>query len=181
MSVCIWMKEFIYDIKLYIYIYIWHTLYTGYTHLRVHLSTYIYNMYVARSVVLSLVGGTEPHKFHTCIHRNLRRWKNIMCLVNFIFLTFNAQNLLSPNPLILTHRTPGVRLNPRLRTTELGEITPLIYLYIYIYNMYVAMWNNSFNLPIYIYIQYVCSQVKSSTIYYARLDLHKVRGYYLPG
>ena len=24
-----------------------------------------------RAVVLNLVGGTEPHKFHTCIHRTL--------------------------------------------------------------------------------------------------------------
>ena len=24
-----------------------------------------------KAVVLNLVGGTEPHKFHTCIHRTL--------------------------------------------------------------------------------------------------------------
>ena len=44
-----------------------------------------------------LVGGTEPHKFHTCIHRTLRSCKNMMCVRNFIFI---AQNLLLPNPWI---------------------------------------------------------------------------------
>ena len=51
-----------------------------------------------RPVVLNLVGGTEPHKFHTCINRTLRSWKNKMCVVNFIFFTFIAQNILPPNP-----------------------------------------------------------------------------------
>ena len=30
-------------------------------------------------MVLNLVGGTELHKFRTCIHRTLRNWKNKMC------------------------------------------------------------------------------------------------------
>ena len=27
-----------------------------------------------KAVVLNSVGGTEPHKFHTCIHGTLRSW-----------------------------------------------------------------------------------------------------------
>ena len=30
----------------------------------------------SKPVVLNLVGATGPHKFHTCIHRTLRSWKN---------------------------------------------------------------------------------------------------------
>ena len=47
----------------------------------------------ATSVVLNLGGGTESHEFHTCIHRTLRRWKNKMCVVNFIFFTLIVKNL----------------------------------------------------------------------------------------
>ena len=61
------------------------------------------------AVILNLVRGTEPHKFHTCIHRTLRSYKNKMRVVNFIFFTFIAQNLLPPNP--------GGSIGPRLRTT----------------------------------------------------------------
>ena len=31
-----------------------------------------------KTVVLNFVGGTEPLKFHTCIHQTLRSWKNEM-------------------------------------------------------------------------------------------------------
>jgi len=41
-----------------------------------------------RAEVLNPVGGTEPHRSHTCIHQTLRIWKNKMCVVNFIFFTF---------------------------------------------------------------------------------------------
>ena len=54
--------------------------------------------YSPRAVVLNLVGGTESHKFHTCIHRTLRSWKNKMGVVKYIFFTFIAQNLLPLNP-----------------------------------------------------------------------------------
>ena len=37
------------------------------------------------AVVLNLAGGTEPHKFHICIHRTLRSCKNEMCVVNVIY------------------------------------------------------------------------------------------------
>ena len=37
-----------------------------------------------RPVFLNLVGGTGPHKFHTCIHRTLRSWKNKMSVMKFI-------------------------------------------------------------------------------------------------
>ena len=50
------------------------------------------------TVVLNLVGGTEPHKFHTCIHWTLRSWKNKMCVVNFIYFIFIAQNISLPSP-----------------------------------------------------------------------------------
>ena len=59
-------------------------------------------------VVLNLIGGTEPHKFHTCIHRTIRSWKNKICREFF----FIAQNLLPPNP------RNGL-IEPRLRTTGL--------------------------------------------------------------
>ena len=67
----------------------------------------------ATSVVLNLGGGTESHEFHTCIHRTLRRWKNKMYVVNFIFSTFIAQNLFPPNP--------WGSIEPRLRITVLDE------------------------------------------------------------
>ena len=50
-------------------------------------------------VVLNPAGGTEPHKFHTCIHRTLRSCKNKVCVVNFIYFIFIAQNLLTAEPL----------------------------------------------------------------------------------
>ena len=50
-----------------------------------------------------LVGGTEPHKFHACIHRTLRSWKNKMCVVNFIFFTSISQKSLAAEPLKLTN------------------------------------------------------------------------------
>ena len=31
------------------------------------------------TVVLNPFGGTEPHKFHTCIHKRLYSWKIRMC------------------------------------------------------------------------------------------------------
>ena len=46
-----------------------------------------------------------------------------MCVVNFILFIFIAQNLLIAEPLKLTHRNPGVRSKPRLRTTDLEKIT----------------------------------------------------------
>ena len=66
---------------------------------------------LSKTVAPNLNGGTEPHKFHTCIHRTLRSCKNKMCVVNFIYI---AQNLLSTELLELTDRTPGVRSNPGL-------------------------------------------------------------------
>lgn len=53
---------------------------------------------VSMSVVLHLVGGNEPHKFHTCIHRSLCRWKN-----KCVFLNQTAE---PPN-----RRTPGLWSN----------------------------------------------------------------------
>jgi len=53
---------------------------------------------ISRPVVLNLVGGTEPHKFYTCIHQALRSWKNRMRVVHFFFLL----SLLK----ISCHRTP---------------------------------------------------------------------------
>ena len=44
--------------------------------------------YQSKSVVLNLVGGTEPHKFHTCIHRTLRSCKNKKCFLFFKFKTY---------------------------------------------------------------------------------------------
>ena len=71
-----------------------------------------WNLHADRPMVLNLVGGTEPHKFYTCIHWTLRSWKNKMCVVNFILFIFIAQKSLAAEPLKLTHRTPGVRSNP---------------------------------------------------------------------
>ena len=63
-----------------------------------------------RTVVLNLLGGTKPHKFHTCIHRT-RRWKKKMCVVNFIYFYWSKS--LAAKPLKLTRLSPGVRSNPR--------------------------------------------------------------------
>ena len=49
-------------------------------------------------MVYNLVGGIEPHKFHTCIHRTLRSFKNKMSVMNFIYFIFIAQNFLLLNP-----------------------------------------------------------------------------------
>ena len=49
-----------------------------------------------KPVVLNRVGGTEPHKFHTCIHRTLGSWKNKMCVMNFHF--YCSKSLDSTNP-----------------------------------------------------------------------------------
>ena len=56
-----------------------------------YIITFIENY--CNSVVLNLVGGTESHKFHTCIHQIFRSWKNKMCVINFIYFIFIAQNL----------------------------------------------------------------------------------------
>ena len=36
--------------------------------------------------LLNLVGGTEPHKFHTCIHRTLRSWSFFILQIQNICL-----------------------------------------------------------------------------------------------
>ena len=41
-----------------------------------------------RAVVLNLIGGTEPCKFHQCIHRTLRNWKNKIWFLQNIFPLF---------------------------------------------------------------------------------------------
>ena len=43
------------------------------------------------AMVLNIFGGTGPHKFHTCIHRTLRSWKNEMC---FFYSSYSKP----PNP-----------------------------------------------------------------------------------
>ena len=48
-----------------------------------------------KPVVINLVGGTELHKFHTCIRRTLRSWKNKICIVNFIYSRYNLFYLFS--------------------------------------------------------------------------------------
>ena len=58
-------------------------------------------------VVLNLVGGTEPDKFHPCIHRTFRRWKNKLGVVNFVFYFYCSKSLATES-LKLTHRTSGV-------------------------------------------------------------------------
>ena len=40
------------------------------------------------SVVLNLIGGTEPCKLHQCIHRTLRNWKNKIWFLQNIFPLF---------------------------------------------------------------------------------------------
>ena len=57
-------------------------------------------------VVFNLVGGTESHKFHTCIHWTLRSWKNKMFVVIFFFYFYCSKSL-SAEPLRLTRRIPG--------------------------------------------------------------------------
>ena len=64
-----------------------------------------------KAVVLNLVGGIEPHKFHTCIHRILRSWKNEMCVVNFVLFLLLLLKILPPKP--------WGSIEPRLRTTAL--------------------------------------------------------------
>ena len=44
-----------------------------------HVMTHSLSFTVVRPVALKLVGGTEPHKFHTYIHQTLQSWKNKMC------------------------------------------------------------------------------------------------------
>ena len=63
------------------------------------------------TVINNLVGGTETHKFHTCIHRTLRSWKNIMCVRNFILFFYCSKSHIA-DPLKLIHRSAGVRSNP---------------------------------------------------------------------
>ena len=79
---------------------------------------FLLRIYSLTPVVLNLVGGTEPHNFHTCIYRTLRSWKNKMCAVNFFFLLLLLK--------ISWHRTletdspnPCVSIEPRLRITDL--------------------------------------------------------------
>ena len=88
-------------------------------------------------MVLNLVVGTEPHKFHTCIHGTLRVWKNKMCVVKFIFFTFIVQNLLPPNP--WTWLT-----EPRLRTTDLYIVTLLSSLRLIGVVLQLQLKNNSY-------------------------------------
>ena len=73
----------------------------------------------ARSVVLNLVGGTEPHKFHTCIHRTLRSWKNKMCVVIFIFLNFYCFKISCRRTPEIDSSNPWDSIEPWLRTTVL--------------------------------------------------------------
>ena len=56
----------------------------------------------SRTLILNLVGGTEPHKFDTCIHLTLRNWKNKICVVNFIYFYFCSSKSLTAEPLKLT-------------------------------------------------------------------------------
>ena len=42
----------------------------------------------SKSVVLNLIGGTEPCKLHQCIHRTLRNWKNKIWFLQNIFPLF---------------------------------------------------------------------------------------------
>ena len=70
-------------------------------------------------VVLNRVGGTEPHKFHTCIHRTLRScWSFFSANSKHMYINvycISAQTCVvnqTGEPLKLTHRTPGLRSNP---------------------------------------------------------------------
>ena len=77
------------------------------------------------SVVLNLVGRTEPHKFHTCIHRTVRSWKNKMCVVNFILLLLKISCRQTPDT---DSPSPWGSIEPRLRTTVLRWCTIRIHL-----------------------------------------------------
>ena len=64
-----------------------------------NISIYIYIYIYCISVVLNLVGGTEPRKFHPCIHRTLRNWKTERTHTQCVGVLTSAE------PLTLTHRT----------------------------------------------------------------------------
>ena len=53
-----------------------------------HALSIIFSQFWSKSiqVVLDLFGGTEPHNFHTCIHRTLRSWKNKMLGILIIII-----------------------------------------------------------------------------------------------
>ena len=78
------------------------------------------------AVVHNLVGGTEPHKFHTRIHRTFRSCKSKMCIVNFIYFycskSFNYRTLETDSP-----NTWG-SIKPRLWTTALMKTSPRYHL-----------------------------------------------------
>ena len=67
-----------------------------------------------RPVILNLVGGNEPGKFHPCIHRTLRNWKtertHTQCVCVCLDLRRTPETD-SPNP--------WDSIEPRLRTTTL--------------------------------------------------------------
>ena len=66
-----------------------------------HVMTHSLSFAVVRPVVLKLVGGTEPHKFHTYIHRTLQSWKNIffssnskpmyLIIITYYYYPFQSQ------------------------------------------------------------------------------------------
>jgi len=83
-------------------------------------------------VVLNLVGGSEPHKFHSCIHRTLRSWKNKMCVVNFIFFYFYCSKSLASKPLgfdriqVKNHCSTHMQMNSFLNLFKLHQVWNII-------------------------------------------------------
>ena len=65
-------------------------------------------------MVLSLVGGTAPHKFHTCIHRTLRCWS--------LFLPLQIQDICIYNYIL--YWCTNERGEPNRRTPETDSPNP---------------------------------------------------------
>ena len=85
----------------------------------------------SKSVVLNLIGGTEPCKLHQCIHRTLRNWKNKIWFLQNIGIYKNDPTLLVWTGLYCVcldpcrtpesdSTNPWGSIEPRLRTTVLN-------------------------------------------------------------
>ena len=75
-------------------------------------------LYRPKAVVINLAGGTEPHKFHTCIHRTLavEKIKFVSWVLFFILLLLKISCRRTPETDSSNH---WGSIEHKLRTTDL--------------------------------------------------------------